>query len=56
MYMWSGMKKINRQSAIDRVRRNQLVYLLYDDNTESEVIEENEILSHSGEFGIEKRG
>lgn len=56
MYFWSGMKKISSRTAPDLFRRNQLVYLLYEDNTESEVIDEDEIIKHCGEFGIEKRG
>lgn len=56
-YSWAGMKKIKLCEALVRFNSCEDVYLLYDDNTEAQAIEREDIVLHSekgGEFGIEK--
>jgi hypothetical protein len=57
MYTWEGMQKIPYEEAIERYKNGKLVFLLYDNNTEGEACNLEEIKAHyehGGEFGIEK--
>ncbi len=59
MYVWPGMKKISLEEALKRYKSNESVFVLYDDNTESEIGwegAEEEMREHAkngGEFGYE---
>ena len=56
MYKWKGLKKIDYRNALE-LFSNKAVYLLYEDNTESQANNIDEIKEHynnGGEFGIEK--
>jgi hypothetical protein len=60
-YIWPGMKKISYEEAI-KCFEDELVYLLYDDDTEAAVDGDKEEAirridehhKYGGEFGIEK--
>ena len=57
-YEWEGMQKIGYKEALDRfVEEDKTVFLLYDDGTEAEAENVEEIVKHygyCGEFGYEK--
>ena len=51
MYNWPGMRKVTQCTAISLYGKKP-VFLLYDDNTESEATSLEEIANHFGEYGI----
>lgn len=55
-YLWLGMKEISYDNAVNNYRCNVAVYLLYEDNTESQANSLKEIKDHyknGGKFGKE---
>lgn len=60
MYSWEGMRKISYEEALEVFRAGkEELYLLYDDDTESLVHEDEEQRIHdhhgyAGEFGVHK--
>ena len=56
MYNWDGMKKINFETAKMLFNKGDVVYRLFDDNSEAIIFDErllNEHYKNGGEFGIE---
>jgi len=56
MYNWDGMKKIDFENAKELFKKGEVVYRLFDDNSEAIIFNENFLEEHynnGGEFGIE---
>lgn len=53
-YTWDGMYPLSRKKALELFDNDLPIYKLYNDGTEVDVCEMNEILEYSGMFGIEK--
>lgn len=53
-YTWNGMYPLSRKKALELFDNNLPIYKLYNDGTEADIDERNEILEYSGMFGIEK--
>ena len=56
MYNWDGMKKIDFEDAKELFKKGEVVYRLFDDNSEAIIFNENFLEEHynnGGEFGIE---
>ncbi len=56
-YLWDGMKEVSYNEALKLFDENKCVYLLYEDNTEAQVENNDDITKHynnGGLFGIEK--
>lgn len=55
-YSWEGMKKISEEEAKRRYREDEEVFILYDDDTEGAIEDENvfnENWIDQVEFGVE---
>ena len=48
------MYPLSRKKALELFDNNLPIYKLYNDGTEADIDERNEILEYSGMFGIEK--
>ena len=53
MYLWPGMIKISKLTAVSLFEFKS-IYLLFEDNTESEAQSIDDIIKHDGEIGIER--
>ena len=52
-YFYNGMVPLTRDRALELDAAGLTVYLLYEDNTESMVFDPEEIMEHSGLFGVD---
>jgi len=52
-YEWDGMLPLTESWALELYDSNNAVFLLYSDNTESQVADRKDITNHDGIFGIE---
>lgn len=54
-YIWEEMLPLTQEKAKELFEHNLLVYLLYNDGSETIVEDINQITAHDGIFGVEKR-
>lgn len=54
-YTWEGMLPLTRERALELMDTELQVFKLYADNAEGLAENKNEILSHGGLFGVEKK-